>query len=174
MENNSSTLKSNILRYGFLLGAISVVFALMLFFLDMHYTQESAVNWINWAIIITVLILAIYSYRKTNDGFLSLSEALKLGLGISVISALIAIIYTYILVNFLDPDTIEKTIEVTQNKMLDENPEMSQEQIDLAKEMQLKFSSIGVISTMILIFSLVFGFIVSLITGLILKRNRPE
>ena len=91
MENNSSTLKSNILQYGFLLGGISVVFALMLFFLDMHYTQESAVNWINWAITITVLILAIYSYRKTNDGFLSLSEALKLGLGISVISALIAI-----------------------------------------------------------------------------------
>ena len=118
--------------------------------------------------------MAIYSYRKTNDGFLSLGEALKLGLGISVISALIAIIYTYILVNFLDPDTIEKTFEVTQNKMLDENPEMTQEQIDLAKEMQLKFSSIGVISTMILIFSLVFGFIVSLITGLILKRNRPE
>jgi hypothetical protein len=174
MENSSSTLKSHILQYGILLGGISVVFALMLFFLDMHYTQESAVNWINWAITITILLMAIYSFRKSNDGFLSLSEALKLGLGISVISALVAIVYTFILINFLDPDTIEKTIEVTQNKMLDENPEMSQEQIDMAKEMQLKFSSIGVISTMILIFSLVFGFIVSLISGLILKRNRPE
>lgn len=174
MENSSSTLKSHILQYGILLGGISVVFALMLFFLDMHYTQESAVNWINWAITITILLMAIYSFRKSNDGFLSLSEALKLGLGISVISALVAIVYTFILINFLDPDTIEKTIEVTQNRMLDENPEMSQEQIDMAKEMQLKFSSIGVISTMILIFSLVFGFIVSLISGLILKRNRPE
>ena len=174
MENSSSTLKSHILQYGILLGGISVVFALMLFFLDMHYTQESAVNWINWAITITILLMAIYSFRKSNDGFLSLSEALKLGLGISVISALVAIVYTFILINFLDPDTIEKTIEVTQNKMLDENPEMSQEQIDMAKEMQLKFSSIGVISTIILIFSLVFGFIVSLISGLILKRNRPE
>jgi hypothetical protein len=140
----------------------------------MHYTQESAVNWINWAITITVLVLGIYSYKKTNDGFLTLSEALKLGLGISVISALIAIVYTYVLITFLDPETIEKTIEVTQNKMLDQNPEMSQEQIDAAKEMQLKFSSIGVISTMILIFSLFLGFVVSLISGLILKRNRPE
>lgn len=95
-------------------------------------------------------------------------------MGISVISALIAIVYTYVLITFLDPDTIEKTIEVTQNKMLDQNPEMSQEQIDAAKEMQLKFSSIGVISTMILIFSLFLGFVVSLISGLILKRNRPE
>ena len=174
MENTATTLKSHMLQYGLLLGCISVVFALMLFFLDMHYTQESAVNWINWGITIVVLVLGIYSYRKSNDGFLTLSEALKLGLGISVISALIAIAYTYVLTNFLDPDTIEKTIEVSQNKMLDQNPEMTQEQIDAAKEMQLKFSSIGMISTVILIFSLFFGFIVSLITGLILKRNRPE
>lgn len=174
MENTAATLKSHMLQYGILLGGISVVFALMLFFLDMHYTQESAVNWINWGITIVVLVLGIYSYRNSNDGFLTLSEALKLGLGISVISALIAIAYTFVLTNFLDPDTIEKTIEVSQNKMLDQNPEMTQEQIDAAKEMQLKFSSIGMISTVILIFSLFFGFIVSLITGLILKRNRPE
>lgn len=174
MENNSSPLKSHIIQYGLLLGGISVVFALMLFFLDMHYTQESAVNWINWFITIAVLVLAIMSYRKSNEGFLSLSEALKLGLGISVIGALIAIAYTYVLVNFLDPDTIEKTLEISQNKMLDEYPEMTQEQIEQAKEMQRKFSSTGVISTMIMVFSLVFGFVVSLISGLILKRNRPE
>ncbi len=174
MENNASTLKEHILQYGILLGGISVIFALMLFFLDMHYTQESAVNWINWAITIAVLVLGIYNYRGANEGYLSLSEALKLGLGISVISALIAIVYTFVLINFLDPDTIEKTIEITQNKMLDENPELTEEQIAQAKEMQLKFSGIGVISTMILIFSLFFGFVVSLISGLILKRNRPE
>jgi len=140
----------------------------------MHYTQESAVNWINWFITIAVIVLTIISYRKSNEGFLSLSEALKLGLGISVIGALIAIAYTYVLVNFLDPDTIEKTLEISQNKMLDEYPEMTQEQIEQAKEMQRIFSSTGVISTMIMVFSLVFGFVVSLISGLILKRNRPE
>ncbi len=174
MENNSSPLKSHIIQYGLLLGGISVVFSLMLYFLDMHYTQESAVNWINWFITIAVIVLAIISYRKSNEGFLSLSEALKLGLGISVIGALIAIAYTYVLVNFLDPDTIEKTLEISQNKMLDEYPEMTQEQIEQAKEMQRKFSSTGVISTMIMVFSLVFGFVFSLISGLILKRNRPE
>ncbi|MGB1449777.1 MAG: DUF4199 domain-containing protein [Flavobacteriaceae bacterium] len=174
MENNPSTLKAHIIQYGLLLGGVSVVFALMLFFLDMHYTQESAVNWINWFITTAVLVLAIINYRKSNEGFLSLSEALKLGLGVSVISALIAIAYTFVLTNFLDPDTIEKTLEISQNKMLDEYPEMTQEQIDQAKEMQRKFSSIGVISTMIIIFSLLFGFVVSLISGLILKRNRPE
>ena len=65
-------------------------------------------------------------------------------------------------------------MEITQNKLMDENPEMSQEQLDQIIEMQKNFSGMGVISSMILIFSLIFGFVISLITGLILKRNRPE
>ena len=79
MENNSSTLKSNILQYGFLLWGISVVFALMLFFLDMHYTQESSVGIISIIITIAVIVLGQYNFRKDNNGFLSFGEALKLG-----------------------------------------------------------------------------------------------
>ena len=174
MENQASTLKSHILQYGILLGAISVVFNLMLYFLDMHYTQESAVQWVNWFITISVTVLGIYNFRSSNEGFLALGDALKLGLGIGVIAAFFAIAYTFVLLNYLDPDTIEKTMEITQNKLMDENPEMSQEQLDQIIEMQKKFSGIGVISTVILVMSLVFGFVISLITGLILKRNRPE
>jgi len=174
MENASSNLKSHILQYGIVLGGISVVFNLMLFFLDMHYTQEPAVQWINYFISISVTVLAIYNLRASKEGFMSLSEAVKLGMGVAVISGLIAIVYTYILINFLDPDTIEKTLEVTQNKILEENPEFSQEQLDGMKEMQRKFSGIGFLSAIILVFSLFFGFIISLITGLILRRNRPE
>ena len=174
MENASSNLKSHILQYGIVLGGISVVFNLMLFYLDMHYTQEPSVQWINYFISISVTVLAIYNLRASNQGFMSLSEALKLGMGVAVISGLIAIVYTYVLINFLDPDTIEKTLEVTQNKILEENPEFSQEQLDGMKEMQRKFSGIGFLSAIILVFSLFFGFIISLITGLILRRNRPE
>ena len=174
MENPTSPLKTHILQYGILLGIVSVVFNLMLYFLDMHYTQESAAQWVNWFITISVTVLGIYNFRSSNEGFLSLGEALKLGLGIGVIAALIAIAYTFVLLNFLDPETIEKTMQVTQNKILDENPEISQEQLDQIIEMQKKFSGMGVISSMIMIFSLIFGFVISLITGLILKRERPE
>ena len=174
MENPTSSLKSHLLQYGILLGGISVIFNLMLFFLDMHYTQEPAAQWVNWFITISVTVLGIYNFKSTNGGYLSLGEALKLGLGIGVIAAFIAIAYTFVLLNYLDPDTIEKTMDITQNKLMDENPEISQDQLDQIIEMQKKFSGIGVISTVILVMSLVFGFIISLITGLILKRNRPE
>lgn len=174
MENNSSTLKSNILQYGFLLGGISVVFALMLFFLDMHYTQESSVGIISIIITFAVIVLGQYNFRKDNDGFLSFGEALKLGVGIALISSIIGVTYQVLLVTVIDPDTIPKMITIAENQLYESYPEMSQEQIDQMLEMQNKFITPKMMAAFGLIGGVFIGFIISLITGLILKRNRPE
>ena len=47
MENENLEIKKYILTYGGLLGGISIVFGLMLFFLDMHYQQETSVTVVN-------------------------------------------------------------------------------------------------------------------------------
>jgi hypothetical protein len=174
MENNSSTLKSNILQYGFLLGGISVVFALMLFFLDMHYTQESSVGIISIIITFAVIVLGQYNFRKDNNGFLSFGEALKLGVGIALISSIIGVTYQVLLVTVIDPDTIPKMITIAENQLYESYPEMSQEQIDQMLEMQNKFITPKMMAAFGLIGGVFIGFIISLITGLILKRNRPE
>ena len=174
MENNSSTLKSNILQYGFLLGGISVVFALMLFFLDMHYTKESSVGIISIIITIAVIVLGQYNFRKDNNGFLSFGEALKLGVGIALISSIIGVTYQVLLVTVIDPDTIPKMITIAENQLYESYPEMSQEQIDQMLEMQNKFITPKMMAAFGLIGGVFIGFIISLITGLILKRNRPE
>ena len=44
MENQQGSLKTTMITYGLILGGISVVFQLMLFFLDMHYQQPPAVG----------------------------------------------------------------------------------------------------------------------------------
>lgn len=174
MKNNSSNLKSHILQYGILLGGISVVFALMLFFLDMHYTQDSSVGIVSIVITIAVIILGQYNFRKDNEGFLSFGEALKLGVGIALISSIIGVIYQVLLVTVIDPDTIPKMITIAENQLYESNPEMSQEQIDQILEMQSKLISPGMMAAFGLIGGLFIGFIISMITGLILKRNRPE
>ena len=42
MENKNPSIKSSIINYGAILGLISVFFQLMLFFLDMHYKNDSS------------------------------------------------------------------------------------------------------------------------------------
>jgi ABC-type antimicrobial peptide transport system permease subunit len=103
-----------------------------------------------------------------------LSEALKIGIGVSLVSALIGIVYTQILVNFLDPDTMKKSLELSMDTMRAENPEMPQEALDTARSMQEKMSSPLIFSAVQIIFALFFGFIISLIGGLIVKKSRPE
>jgi len=146
----------------------------MLFFLDMHYSQESAVGIISIIITIAIIVLGQYNFRKENEGFLSLGEALKLGVGIALISSIIGVTYQVLLVTVIDPDTIPKMLEIAKNQLYDTNPEMSQEQLDQMLEMQSKFISPNMMVAFGLIGGLFIGFVISMITGLILKRNRPE
>ena len=173
MEQNSF-IKSNIITYGIILGSISIVFQLMLFFLDMHYKNDSTAGILSLLITSGILIYSFIVFKKNNEGYLSLSEALKIGLGVSLVSALIGIIYTQLLVNFLDPETMKKSLELSMDTMRAQNPEIPQEALDTARSIQEKMSSPLIFSAVQIIFSLFFGFIISLIGGLIVKKSRPE
>ena len=174
MENKSNSLKNIMITYGLLLGGISIVFNLMLFFLKMHYEQSTAVGIVSVVIMIGVLLFAFIQYKKSNEGSISLSEAIKIGLGVSLISAILGIIYAFILTEFLDPGMMEKVLDLQMEKIRASNPEMSQEALDSTRSMSEKFSSPLIRSAFQLIFALFIGFIISLIGGLILKKSRPE
>ena len=58
--------------------------------------------------------------------------------------------------------------------MLQENPEISLESVNKMFSMQKEFSGPFIISGFIIIFNLFFGFIISLIVGLIVKKSKPE
>ena len=174
MPNQNSSLKSNIITYGIILGSISVVFQLMLFLLDMHYKNDSTAGIVALLITSGVLVYSFIVFKKNNEGYMTLSEALKIGLGVSLISAIIGIIYTPLLVNVLDPDTMQKSLELSIDNMRAQNPEIPQEALETARSIQEKMSSPLIFSAVQIIFSLFFGFIISLIGGLIVKKSRPE
>ena len=58
----------------------------MLYFLDMHYQQSQEAGIVGIIIMIAILIYAFIQFKKINEGYLSLSEALKIGLGISLVT----------------------------------------------------------------------------------------
>ena len=174
MEESRVSIRQYILNYGSLLGIVSIIFSLMLFFLDMHYKNDSTAGIVSLIIMVGVLLYSFISFKNQNQGFISLSECLKTGLGVSLVSALMGIIYTQILVNFLDPDTMQKALDLTIDTLRAENPEIPQEALDTTRSIQEKMSSPLIFSAVQIIFALFFGFIISLIGGLIVKKSRPE
>lgn len=174
MENQKITTAKTALNFGLILGGISLVYSLMLFFLDMHYQGETATSLIGYILLIGLVLWAIMHFKKNNDGYISLSEALKTGVGTALISAIIVCIYTIVMIQYLDPEFLDKSIEYQKQKMLQENPEISVESVNKMFDMQKEFSGPFIISGFIIIFNLFFGFIISLIVGLIVKKSKPE
>ena len=58
-----------------------------------------------------------------------------------------------------------------QMKILEQNPEISEDQLDQILSFQEKFSTPFVIVTVLIIFSLISGFFSSLVLGLIFKKS---
>ncbi|MBT4903570.1 MAG: DUF4199 domain-containing protein [Flavobacteriaceae bacterium] len=174
MENQNLELKKYILQYGALLGGISVVFGLMLFSLEMHYQNETSTTLVSIAITIGVIAFAQYSYRKDNEGFMSLSQGIKMGLGMAAISGLINVAYFLVLSNVLDPEMMNKALQMGMDQFLEQNPEASQDMINQVESMQEKFSGPIMTSSFIIVLNLFSGLIISVITGLIFSKSRPE
>ena len=173
MENEKKTTTKIALNFGLINGGINVVFGLILYSLDMHYQNETSTSLISYAFIIVIIIWAIIQFRKNNRGYLTLIEALKTGIGTALISGIFISIYVILLSQYLDPDFIDKSIEYQKEKMLQENPEISIETINNIFDMQKEFSSPFITSGFIIIFNLFFGFIISLVGGMILKKSQP-
>ncbi len=170
MEENKVSTGKLAWTYGALGGGVGIIFTLMLLSMDMLYDQGWGKSVVSTLILVAAIYLAISSFKKQNEGFLTLGQALKTGIGTALVAAIIALVFTYLLTNFFVPDFMEKTAELSRVTIKEKNPQITPEQLDNAIEMQNKF--FWIMYPMILLFNLFIGFIVSLITGLILKKER--
>jgi len=173
MENKKSSATQTMLNYGLILGFVSILLSVGIYAMGMIYDQGMVVMLLSFVIMAVVIFLGMKNF-KVGNGSLTLGEALKIGLGIALVGAIISIIYQQIFITFIEPDFMENMMKVGEQKMLEQNPNMTDEQLEMAKGMQEKMSGPLVGIAMGIIGSLFFGFIISLIEGLILKSPSVE
>ena len=174
MSDQKSILKSTILQYGLIYGGISVAFAIMLFVMKMHTEENSISDLVSALILVGSITAAQIAFRKLNNGYLNLSEAMKIGLGVTVIGLLIGILYFWFQSTILDPNSIDKLMDIEINASIDRFPEMTDEQIAaVSRSLEWWFSPIP-LTAMMLAGGLIIGSIISLVTGLIVKKSRPN
>ncbi len=160
------------LNYGLLLGVISVVFAVMLYTQKMHYETNTTVIVISIVIMAAIVFMAVNAFKKANGGYLTISEALKVAVGLALIGTIITLAYQFVLTNFIEPDFMDKALEIAKPKAMEQNPSMTEEQWEQGMEMQKRFAWIQY--PVILIMNCVIGLVLGLITGLILKKSKAE
>ena len=124
------------------------------------------------ALFIGILVWGIKSFKSENGGFLSWGQGVKIGVGIAVLAGLINVIYSYIFMNFIEPDFMNQMMEVQNQMYIDTG--MTEEQIENANEMSKKFQSPGITAAMGIIAYAIGGFIVSAIGAAIMKKSEEN
>ena len=173
MDNENAPIKKTALNSGLIIGGI------LLIIMAGMYATGALLDGVQWPMYLYYLLYPIligytvHAYRKANGGFLTLGQALKVGVTAAVIGGIIYAIYNIIFVTFIEPDYAAQIMEVTRAKLFEDNPNMTEEQADMTMGIVEKMSNPFFGGAFWIIMSAFFGFIYSLISGLIFKRERP-
>ena len=170
------------MRWGLILGLIGIVISVTKYLLG-GFTPENydsgmsqLLQYLMYAIVILVLILAMQQHRdKELDGFMKYGRGLGLGTLIGLFYGIIACITTFVMVKFLLPaDLGDKIIDMTREKMLEKNPSMTEDQMEMGLGWVRRMTTPGVMSLMSLFGGVFICFLFSLIVSAFVKKSNPN
>ncbi|WP_452229406.1 MULTISPECIES: DUF4199 domain-containing protein [unclassified Lacinutrix] len=170
MESQNVSVGSFAKNYGLVLGLILILISVLMYVTGLQLKGEQWPMYIYYIIFPTVIIYAINQYKKSNANLLSLGSAIKIGLLIAVISAIVFAVYGLIFNYIIDPEFQGLAMEATRDKLL-ENPNLTEELVDQQMVMIKKFSNPLLGSAFWIALSAFFGLIYSLIGGLVMKKE---
>ena len=171
MENQANS-KSIILNYGLILGVLSIILNMIIYAMDKSFNPGWVFGSIGFLLPIVLIILGIKKFKSDNNGFMSWGQAVKTGVGIMLISTLIAVLYQQIFENFIEPDFALQKIEHVKQQYLDAG--MDEDQVESSIEMAKKFQGPVISSAFALIGFAIYGFIISAIAGAIMKKTEEN
>lgn len=171
MENKKNSTKNIALNYGLILGFTTVLISVVTYIIDMPLKTGWISGLLGIIVMIALIFLGIKKYKDGNNGYISIIESLKVGIAIALVGGIIGSIYQLVFLSYIDPEYISRVQELQLEQTLEENPNISEEQIQMMQDMGSKFSSPWISFAGALIGNLFFGFIFALIGGFIFKKD---
>ncbi len=171
MESKASS-KNVMLNYGLILGVVSILISVISYALGMHLERDWKFGVLGFVAMIVILSMAIKKFKTDNNNLLSFGQAVKVGMGVAIVSSVIVIIYNQIFINFIEPEMMNQLLEVEKAKWVEAN--MTTEQMEAAEDMFNLFSGAAISSAIAIVASAFFGFIISAIAGAIMKRSAED
>lgn len=176
MEAKVVDSKSIMLKNGLYLGLAIVLLGVVMYASGMTYSENSVVGIANIglkiAFMIFFIVLGIKQFKAENSGFLELGQALKVGIGITLVSALIEAAYALLFMTVIEPDFVDKMLEIQRTVMSEANPNLTAQQLDGAIEMSRKFMSPVFTLPISILWNLFLGLVISLIAGAVMQRKQ--
>ena len=122
------------LNYGLLLTLISVIIFAVTVNMDPQSTTVRILSWVNYLAGFAVIYLAVMNYRK-KMGKLTIKDAFKVGLGVSLIAGILLGLYAFLYYQYINPGALDKIMEISREKMAEKgvDEELIEKNIEFTK-----------------------------------------
>ena len=154
-------MKSTVLKFGFygLIVGFIIFFIHLFFGIDnLDYSTNEILGYLSIFLSLSFIFFGIKHYRdKENDGFISLGKAIQIGVLIAFLVGLGIAFADFIYTKFIDPSFFAN---------------YEQQLIEQGKEDEIVKMTSTTAALFMLILVTIIGFIISLISGIILQRKK--
>lgn len=171
---------STIVKWGLITSMVYITFSLVSNLLGIQQGGEGAgsmglgmlFSFLQFVATFFTIYLGIKETRDEDlGGYLTLSQAFKAGLKIAFIAGLIAGLFTFIYMQFIDPDMADRIMSASEEQM----DEMGVPEEN--REMSMKFTNFMTnpiyMAAFLIIWVVFWGMIKALVAGMILKKDPP-
>ncbi|MFO7935386.1 MAG: DUF4199 domain-containing protein [Bacteroidales bacterium] len=151
------------LIYGAILGFVSIFLSVVFYFLGL--TFEGWTGWVSFAVGIVVLAYCLFAYRNEYlGGYASYGRLFLMAVVTGLIASVLSTAYTYLLYAVIDPDLMEKTSIMAEERILANSRIPENMKDDVIEKMQDRMTlSRMIVSTFVggTIIYAIFGLIVA-------------
>ncbi len=167
MEENRSIWKET-LKYGLILGLISIVFSVLIYMLDL--TLKPWIMWPSLLISLVALYFLLRSYRdRYNYGFISYGKSVGAGFIMNLYACILGAIFAYLLYAVIDPGLYDKILALSEEKLIARG--ISESQIEAGMQVAAKMQKPWISAIQALFGGAFFGLIMSLLVSLFVKKQ---
>ena len=167
-QQKSTGMAKPAFTYGLLTAIGLILLTLVIYFADLM--EVKWVNWIGYLVLVAGVALGTKAYRdEVRGGFISYGSALGFGTLSMFFAALISAVFTYLFYVLIAPDALEKLKVMAEIRALETNPNLTDQELDMV----MRFVSPTLMAITTVFSYTFFGFVISLITSAILKKNDP-
>jgi hypothetical protein len=168
MEKNSNISFKSAMNAGAIVGISLILFSLLLYVLGL--TMSKSASYIGYLVLAAGIYFTGKYYRdKELGGFITYGKALGYGVIVTFFASIILAFFTYILFKFVDTSLVDKMLQMSEEELI--NKGMPEEQIEMAMNMTRKFMKPEIMPFMIVLGYVFTGFLISLITSLLVKKE---
>ena len=155
---------------GLVITLILIIYGLILYFSGQF--MNKGLSYSQYIILVGGVIWSCTSYAKQMKGKVTFGNVFAHGFKTTAVIILLVVVYTFISIKFLFPDMIDKIVDASR-KSMEEQKNMSDEQIDSFLNGMREHFLLFTTSIIILLFAIV-GLIASLIGAAVSKKNPPN